>query len=119
VPKRENITHRFYPREFLLSAETSCIYDIVALSARNGEWRMIRLKVKEVAKSRGLSQSKLSRWADVDISTIRRLFREPGGTNITLETLNRLAGALGVDPCQLIEYTPDPWARSGEEKPGT
>ena len=73
---------------------------------------MIRLKVKEVATSKGLSQSKLSRWADVDIATVRRMFRDPG-TNITLETLNRLANALGVNPCELIEYTPDPWARSG------
>ena len=79
---------------------------------------MIRLKVKEVATAKGLSQSKLSRWADVDIATVRRIFRDPA-INITLETLNRLANALGVDPCELMEYTPDPWARSGgeEEKP--
>ena len=79
---------------------------------------MIRLKVKEVARSKGLSQSKLSRWADIDLSTVRRIFQKPEETNITLETLNRLANALGVNPCELIEYTPDPWARSGgEEKP--
>lgn len=77
---------------------------------------MIRLKVKEIATSKGLSQSKLSRWADVDIATVRRIFRDPEGTNITLETLNRLANALGVNPCELMEYTPDPWARSGGEE---
>ena len=71
---------------------------------------MIRLKVKEVATTKGLSQSKLSRWADVDIATIRRIFRGPGETNITLETLNRLAYALSCSPCDLIEYTRDPRA---------
>lgn len=68
---------------------------------------MIRLRVKEVAAQKGVSQTRLSRWADVDAKTVRQIFHEPE-KSITLETLNRIAGALGVDARELIEYTPDP-----------
>lgn len=63
---------------------------------------MIRLKVKEVAKSKGLSMGKLSRIADVDIKTVRRIYRYPY-QSITLAVLDRLAEALGVDATELIE----------------
>lgn len=68
---------------------------------------MIRLRVREVAAERGVSQGKLSRWADVDTNTIRRIYREPERANITMIILNRLANALGVDARELIEYRPD------------
>jgi putative transcriptional regulator len=67
---------------------------------------MIRLRVKEVAAEKGISQTRLSRWADVDPKIVRQTFHEPT-RSITLETLNRLANALGVDARELIEYTPD------------
>ncbi|BCL83125.1 helix-turn-helix transcriptional regulator [Ktedonobacteria bacterium brp13] len=67
---------------------------------------MIYLKIKEVAEAKGMSQGKLSRAADVDPKTLRDIFRDPG-RSITTETLNRLAGALGVDARELIDYVPD------------
>jgi DNA-binding Xre family transcriptional regulator len=67
---------------------------------------MIRLRVKELAREQGLSQSKLSRKADIDVRVIQRIYHNPA-TNITMFTLERLAIGLGVHPRDLIEWTPD------------
>lgn len=67
---------------------------------------MIRLRVKEVAKSKGIGQGKLSRMSDVDIKTMRKIFQQPFSI-ITTETLDKIAKALGVDPRELIEGVPD------------
>jgi transcriptional regulator with XRE-family HTH domain len=68
---------------------------------------MIRLKVKEVAQARGMSQARLSRRSDVDIKTLRRIYQDATSANITLGTLNKLAYALRVDARDLIEYERD------------
>jgi DNA-binding Xre family transcriptional regulator len=67
---------------------------------------MIRLKVKEVAASQGISQSKLGRIADVDVKTIRRIYREPLEP-VTTTILDRIAKALQVDASELIESVED------------
>lgn len=67
---------------------------------------MIRLRVKEVASEKGVSQSRLARKADLALTSVRPILNNPH-TNITLETLNKLANALGVSPCELISYEPD------------
>lgn len=67
---------------------------------------VIRLRVKEVAQQKGVSQGKLARKADISTTSLRPIFRSPE-TNIELITLNKLANALGVDARELIEYTPD------------
>jgi transcriptional regulator with XRE-family HTH domain len=68
---------------------------------------MIRLRVKEIAAEKGFSQARLSRLSDVDITTVRKIYRQPTRANVTLETLSRLSKALGVDPRELIEVIPD------------
>ena len=68
---------------------------------------MIRLKVKEIARQKGMSQGKLSRASDVNLTTIQLIYRKPAEANITLYTLDRLAKALGVDARDLIESIPD------------
>ena len=68
---------------------------------------MIRLKVKEVARRKGISQGKLSRLSDVNLTTIQNIYKNPVEANITLYTLDKLAKALEVDPCELIESIPD------------
>ncbi len=68
---------------------------------------MIRLKVREVAKQKGFSQGRLSRAANIDPTTLARIYKNPEAANITLYTLDRLAKALGVHPSELIEYFPD------------
>lgn len=65
---------------------------------------MIRLRVKEVAQEKGMGQGKLQRRADMDVKTIRKIYRDPF-VIITTETLDKLARALEVDPRELIE----PW----------
>jgi transcriptional regulator with XRE-family HTH domain len=78
---------------------------------------MIRLRVKEIAQEKGLSQARLSRLSDVDITTVRKIYRQPTTANVTLETLNRLAKALDVDPRELIDVIPDGEAHQAPEKP--
>jgi len=66
----------------------------------------VKLRVKEIAKEKGISQGKLSRRADVDIKTLQRIYRQPT-TIVTTETLGKLAKALGVDASELIESVSD------------
>ena len=63
---------------------------------------MIRLRVKEVAKEKGFSQGRLSRVANIDENTLKRIYRDPFAI-ITTETLDKLARALGVPSSALIE----------------
>jgi transcriptional regulator with XRE-family HTH domain len=70
------------------------------------ELMRLRLRVKEVAKERGLSMTKLHIKSEVAYSTVRRLFRDPFA-EVTTTTINRLANALGVPPTQLLEDVTD------------
>ena len=72
--------------------------------------RMYRLKIKELAISRGYSISKLSRVADVPIKTVRRAWNDPQYP-IQLPSLDRIAKALQVSINELLETVPD---ESGE-----
>ena len=67
---------------------------------------MIRLRVKEVAKEKGFSQGRLSRVANIDENTLKRIYRDPYAI-ITTETLDKLAKALGVPSSALIEDVAD------------
>lgn len=67
---------------------------------------MIRLRVKEVAKEKGFSMSRLSREANMAYKTIQTIWRDPYH-EVTTTTLNKLARTLGVSPSELIEYEPD------------
>jgi transcriptional regulator with XRE-family HTH domain len=73
---------------------------------KEGGIQMFRLKVKEVAESTGTSQRQLFLRSGVDITTIRKIFRDPQ-TVVTVETLTRLAEVLDVDVSTLIESVPD------------
>lgn len=64
---------------------------------------MIRLKVKEIAREKKISQGKLSRLSEVNITTIQLIYRKPTEANITLLTLDKLATALEVDAQDLLE----------------
>jgi transcriptional regulator with XRE-family HTH domain len=66
----------------------------------------VRLKVKEIAQQKGVSQGRLSRLSDVDIKTIKRIYRD-SMTIVTTETLGKIATALNVDASELIENAPD------------
>ena len=65
---------------------------------------MIRLRVKEIAESQGLNMAQLARKADVDLRTVRRIYREPT-SEISTTVLDKLATALDVKPADLIDST--------------
>ncbi len=67
---------------------------------------MFRLKIKEVAESKGYNMSTLSREADVPFNTVRRAWKNPQ-YEIKLATLNRIAKTLGVATADLIEDVPE------------
>ncbi|HVB72439.1 MAG TPA: helix-turn-helix transcriptional regulator [Ktedonobacteraceae bacterium] len=64
-----------------------------------------RLKVREIAQFRGLSQRKLFFRSEVDIKTIQRIYHDPTAV-VTTETLDKLARALNVDVSLLVESDP-------------
>lgn len=68
---------------------------------------MIRLKIKEVAKEKGISQGKLSRLSDVSLPTIQRIYRNPTSSNVSTDVLDRISRALQVDVRELLETVPD------------
>ena len=67
---------------------------------------MIRLKLKEVLQEKKISQSKLSRLADISLNTIHAIYHDPY-QDCLLSTLEKLAKALGVNVCDLYEVLPD------------
>jgi DNA-binding Xre family transcriptional regulator len=65
---------------------------------------MVRLKVKEAAQQKGITSAKLSRMADVSYNTTQALFHDPHH-DVSIYILDRIARALGVSICELIEET--------------
>lgn len=68
---------------------------------------MTRLKIKEMAEAKGISQRKLCRLTGIDIKNIQKVFRRPNSV-VTTATLDKFAKALGVDVSELVETIPDP-----------
>lgn len=70
---------------------------------------MIRLRVRDIAKEKNVSQTRLGQLALIDVTRMRKIWRD--GTsetaNLTLQVLDRLAKALDVDASELIESVPD------------
>lgn len=66
---------------------------------------MIKLKLKEILQEKKISQSKLSRMADVSLNTIQQMYHDPFHDAV-LSTLDRLAKALRVDVSDLYEVLP-------------
>ena len=67
---------------------------------------MYRLRIKEVAISKGFNQSSLSRAADISFTTIKKIWRNPY-YEINIVTLHKIARTLGVSTSDLIEDIAD------------
>lgn len=67
---------------------------------------MLRLRVKELAEEKGFNQSSLSRAADIHFSTVKRIFQDPY-KEVTTTTLYKIAKALKISICDLLEELPD------------
>ncbi|MBP6670166.1 MAG: helix-turn-helix transcriptional regulator [Gemmatimonadales bacterium] len=65
----------------------------------------ITLRLRELREARGLTQRALAESAGISQATVARL--ESGSLrNVTLDTVERLADALGVPAGRLITHTP-------------
>lgn len=67
---------------------------------------MIRLKIRDIAESKKINMSKLSRMADVNYNTIRGIWDNPN-RDVAVTTLEKIAKALGVAVSDLYEIVPD------------
>ena len=69
---------------------------------------IVRFRLQELIDQKGTSQSALSRDSGVSFTTISRMCRNVTG-QVSLETLGRLARALGddVEPGDLMEFAPE------------
>lgn len=64
----------------------------------------------ELLEKLGVSQSELSRRSGVSFPTINRMCANLT-TGVSLGTLDRIASALGVEPCELIVRSSDKKSR--------
>jgi DNA-binding Xre family transcriptional regulator len=71
---------------------------------------VIRYLVQEIAKKKGISQTRLGQLALLDTDRMRKIWRDGDSNkvNITMQVLDRLALALEVDASELIESVPNP-----------
>lgn len=69
--------------------------------------QMRRLRIKELAEQRGITQSKLMRMADLNMKTVQGLYREPYRINVAYLTLEKIAKALDVSIDELFEEVED------------
>jgi len=67
---------------------------------------VIKLKIREIAESKKINMSKLSRMADVNYNTIRGIWDNPN-RDVAVTTLEKIAKALGVNVSDLYEIIPD------------
>lgn len=79
---------------------------LVQSDERTESKKMVRLRVKEIAKTKGYNMSSLSRTSNISFNTIKRIFRDPY-KEVRTTTLERLAKALGVPTSELIEDIAD------------
>ncbi len=67
---------------------------------------MRRLRVKEVAQAKGFTMARLQRAADINLKTIQAIWHNPQH-DASLNTLDKIAKALGVPVTDLIEDVPE------------
>lgn len=76
--------------------------------------RSVHLRVKELAETRKLSDLELAHLSGVDVRVIRRMLNAQEAGRVLLHQLMRVADALEVDVCGLIQ-TKD--AKDGDLNP--
>lgn len=64
--------------------------------------RMIRLKVREIAESKGITRTMLSRRAEVNYETVNGIWNNPT-REVSLKVLVRIAKVLDVPVTSLYE----------------
>jgi DNA-binding Xre family transcriptional regulator len=64
------------------------------------------LRLQKVMRQRGMTPEQLADAAHVSLSTIRSLCSNGSCGNVRLSTVERLADALGISLCELMEHLP-------------
>ncbi|QBD79306.1 XRE family transcriptional regulator [Ktedonosporobacter rubrisoli] len=77
----------------------------------------IWLRAKEIARQKGFNQSSLSRAANVDFKTIKRIFQDPT-RDVSLSTVVKIAWALNVSLDEVMEIHGEPHRRPDATKDG-
>lgn len=67
-----------------------------------GRSLLVRLRLKEVLEEKNISQSKLSRMADVSLNTIQEMIHNPYH-DVRINTLDKIARALDIPVTDLYE----------------
>ena len=66
---------------------------------------VVRLRVRQLLKTRGLSPYALAKFTGLSLNSIYRLTRATGRFRlIRADTIERLCGALRVTPSELFDY---------------
>ena len=74
---------------------------MIAMSSDNSK-NVIGKNIREFRQEKGISQDRLSKLADLSLNTIVNI-ESSGDANPTIETLNKIANALGVKVDDLIK----------------
>ncbi|WP_146747204.1 helix-turn-helix domain-containing protein [Thermogemmatispora tikiterensis] len=75
---------------------------------------MLRLRVKEVAREKGMSMHRLSLQAQLSYHVVREIFIDPYKP-VSSDTINKIAEALGVPVTDIIEDVPK-WQAEEERR---
>ena len=71
--------------------------------SRHKDWqKAFGLKIREIRKSKGYTQEKLSYLADIELSTLNRIELGKAGTSLT--NIFSLSEALEIHPQQLFDF---------------
>jgi transcriptional regulator with XRE-family HTH domain len=73
-----------------------------------------RLRIREIAQSKGISMGLLSRKSNVTINVVRQVWRNDQ-YDISFSTLQKIAAALGVRVQDLIENGEEPSEETQQE----
>ena len=65
------------------------------------DYRILAQRISKIRKEKKLTQAQLAELIDVHEKYIGKI--EAGKQNITIKTLNKLANALNIDVCRLLE----------------
>ena len=77
---------------------------------------MVRLRIKEVAQEKGISMNKLARLTDLNIGTMRKLWRnDDPNYDPSLSTLQKVADVLAVPLQELLMDTSDTASSTKED----
>ena len=67
---------------------------------------LIHLRVKEVAESKGVTRTQLSRRGDINYATVNAMWTNPKH-DVSIKVLEKVARVLGVDISDLYVIVPD------------